>query len=151
MAAMSGVSLDKVTRYSLIALMGYTAYRLAAQGSLGAAAKKAADEIGGAWGGSPGVPGIGSPAVPVAGYPSAPSAPSGSFAVSLRDLGGQPLVYDTSRQTLRQAVAGGNVYSAGDVFAEPSDGRMYQYVGGGYLVNMATGQRMAVTAFALAV
>lgn len=145
MAAMSGVSLDKVTRYSLLFGGLYLVYRMSEQGSFGKTAQQMAAEI------TRAAIGSGSPAVPVAGYPSAPSAPSGSFAVSLRDLGGQPLVYDTSRQTLRQAVAGGNVYSAGDVFAEPSDGRMFQLVGGGYLVNMATGQRMAVTAFALAV
>lgn len=144
MAALSGVSLDKVTRYTLIALVGYTGYRLAAQGSLGAAAQKMADEIAGAWGGSPLAPGTGAE-VPSPGFPGTP-APSGLLDTSLTDLGGVPVVYNTATRQLQQSPSWVATYAPGyPVNSYPSGtfkdaaGGLVQYLGSGQ-VRLASGE-----------
>lgn len=69
---------------------------------------------------------------------------------TLTDAGGFPVVYDPSKQTLRQdpTLHGTNVYGVGDVFFDSRDGQAWQYVMPTIFTSLSSGETHQLQDFA---
>lgn len=164
---------NSLVKYGIGIAAGWTVYNMAMNGSLGAAAQKAAQELSQAWTGSGGWH-INSPSANTGtgsgGQQQTPSTtpktqpvsnePVNSWlSTSLRDFGGVPVLYNPATGMLKQdpnwvkqyAAPGNspNSYSSG-VF-QTEDGQWFNYQGGGNFIPNDGGQQVSGQAFIVAV
>ncbi len=149
--------------YGAIVIGGYTAYKMAKQGSFGTSARVFAEGLSDAWtpkkalaaaGGSASKTGTSETTHSAATGPTA-SMPA-QAATSLQDMGRVPLVWVNSQQLLKQDPSWvskyapdyqPNSYGAGAIVFEQGSGQQLQYLGGGKLLDVDSGTTVDILAY----